>query len=132
MGLTLLPAVVIPSLWLFSGAAGIISVEHVYGTYVAQYPFATDTIVLGRDGKFTQQVEVTNNPPSKTIRGTWSFDPKIAYVMLDTYISVDNGFGKLNPKWRIPFRGNAASLPVERFFWSTTMGSGADYPYAKM
>src|SRR5260370_4731353 len=49
--------------------------EKVYGTYVASYPFGTETITLNRDGTFVQRVAIKQEQ-SVTVRGTWDFDPK--------------------------------------------------------
>ena len=49
--------------------------EKVYGTYVASYPFGTETITLDRDGTFVQRVEIKQEDPV-TVRGTWDFDAK--------------------------------------------------------
>jgi hypothetical protein len=116
---------------MFGGCSAGMPVEKVYGTYVATYPFGTDTITLNRDGTLVQEVVITGEPPPEVARGRWSFDPSNGYVTLDVYLPVDNGFGKLNGKWRIPNHGLAAALPVEKLLFRTIMGSGAQHPYVK-
>jgi hypothetical protein len=114
---------------VFGGCSA--SVQNVYGTYVATYPFGTDTITLNRDGTLDQQVVITGDPPPEIAHGHWSFDPSNGYVTFDVYLQVDNGFGKLNRTWRTPHHGLAASLPIEKILFRMTMGSGAQYPYVK-
>lgn len=107
------------------------SIEKAYGTYVATYPFGTDTVILNPDGSVVQQIVVTNDSPPAIINGHWRFDSSNGYVTFDVYLSADDGFGKLNSKWRIPHQGSAASLPIEQLFLRTIMGSGAQHPYVK-
>jgi hypothetical protein len=107
-----------------------VAAENVPGTYVASYPFATDVIVLNRDGTFDQQVIVPTDPPPAALKGSWRYNPNDGYITFKGYLSVDNGFGRLNSAWRIA--GEGASLPVERvMFVRTVMGSGKQYPYVK-
>jgi hypothetical protein len=116
---------------MFGGCSASVPLQNVYGTYVATYPFGTDTITLNRDGTLVQNVVITDDPPPEIARGHWSFDSSNSYVTFDVYLSVDNGFGKLNATWRTPHHGSAASLPIEKILFRTTMGSGAQYPYIK-
>lgn len=115
---------------LGSCSAGV-TAQDILGTYVATYPFGTDTITLNSDGTLDQRVVVTGDPPPESAHGHWSFDPSNGYVTFDVYLQVDNGFGKLNGAWRTPHRGSAASLPIEKSLFGMTMGSGAQHPYVR-
>ena len=42
-----------------TGCSTTVAADRVYGTYVASYPFGTDTITLNRDGTFEQRVMVS-------------------------------------------------------------------------
>ena len=114
-----------------SGFSTTVPIEKVYGTYVASYPFGTDTIMLDRDGTFVQKVVVYDDPPPAVTKGHWEFDAKKSHVNFDRYLPIDDGFGRLNKNWRTPNEGVAAVLPVERLFFRTVMSSGAEYPYFK-
>jgi hypothetical protein len=116
---------------VIGGCSASVPVQNVHGTYVATYPFGTDTITLNSDGTLVQQVVIAGDPPPESARGHWSFDPSNGYVTFDVYLQVDNGFGKLNGTWRTPHHGSAASLPVEKSLFGMTMGSGAQHPYVK-
>jgi hypothetical protein len=73
---------------------------------------------------------VPADPPPAALRGSWRYNPNDGYITLEGYLTVDNGFGRLNSRWRVA--GNGASLPVERvMFVRTIMGSGKQYPYVK-
>lgn len=103
-----------------------LSAENVVGTYVASWPFGTDTITLNIDGTFVQQVEVNNEPRRGTIKGSWTLTDR--YVRLDTYLAIADGFGKFNSKWRDPSK---ATLPIDTLFFITLMNSGAVHPYVR-
>lgn len=116
---------------LFAGGCAQTSVEKVYGTYVANYPFGVATIVLNEDGSFVQKVVVTNDPPPQSIEGHWKFDTNNGYVTFDEYLPIDDGFGRLNSNWRNPYHGLAAALPVEQLLFRTVIGAGTQHPYVK-
>ena len=108
-----------------------VPIEKVYGTYVASYPFGTDTITLNRDGTFAQKVVVYDDPPPAVTQGHWEFNAKRSHVTFDRHLPMDEGFGRLDKNWRTPHEGIAAILPVEILFFRIVLGSGANYPYYK-
>ena len=104
--------------------------EKVYGTYVASYPFGTETLTLNRDGTFVQQVHMKNEHPV-TVRGSWSFDPKEkSRVDLYGLMFVVDGFSELRSDWRTVKPG-LASFGVQRRWFKVMMGSAGRYPYVK-
>ena len=128
IGFVLLGVAVSVALSAFSRT---VPIESVYGTYVASYPFGTDTIMLNRDGTFVQKVEVYDDPPPAVAQGRWIFDAKKSHVTFDRYLPIDEGFGRLNKNWRIPNEGIAAVLSIEILFFRIVLGSGSNYPYFK-
>lgn len=110
-----------------------VSIEDVFGTYVASYPFGTVTVMLNRDGTFVQQVVVYEDPPPASTTGNWEFDPEDSDVWFNRYLPISDGFGRLSEDWRTPVERRAAAiLPVRRRFFSViVMGSGEGYPYYK-
>ena len=106
-----------------------VPVEKVYGTYVASYPFGTETITLDRDGTFVQRVEIKQEEPV-TVRGTWDFDAKESRANFYGALIVADGFDHLRGDWRTVTTG-IVSLDVERHWFRVGMGSAATYPYIK-
>jgi len=103
--------------------------EIVYGTYIASYPFGTETITLNRDGTFVQSVAIKQEQPL-TVHGTWDFDPKNSRANFYGTIVVTDGFDHLRNDWRTVTTG-IVSLDVERHWFRVEMGSAATYPYIK-
>jgi hypothetical protein len=103
--------------------------EEVYGTYVASYPFGTDTLVLNRNGTFEQLVALKNEQPV-TVRGSWDFDPEESRIRMYDSLVVADGFGKLRSDWRKVGPG-VASLPVKRLWFKLVIGSGGEHPYVR-
>ena len=103
--------------------------ETVPGTYVASYPFGTETLTLNSDGSFTHQIEIKGETPITTT-GTWEFDSKESYVRLNDFLSVVDGFGHLKSDWRAT-KPAPAALPAGRLWFRITIDSGAEYPYVK-
>jgi len=100
-----------------------------YGTYVASYPFGTETITLNRDGTFVQRVEIKQEQ-ALTVQGTWDFDPKESHANFYGALIVADGFDHLRSDWRTVTAG-IVSLDVERRWFKVVMGSAATYPYVK-
>ena len=103
--------------------------EKVYGTYVASYPFGTETLTLNQDGSFVQQVAIKGQPPV-TVQGSWSSEPNNKHVILKGSMMVVDGFGKLRSDWRIVPSGIVA-ISTERLWFRVVLNSGGQYPYIK-
>jgi hypothetical protein len=103
--------------------------EKVGGTYVASYPFGSETLTLDPDGSFIQRVEVQGEAPL-TISGTWKFDPQNSYVRFNNFLLVVDGFGHLNKDWRSKNPG-IVELSAGRLWFKITLGSGGQHPYRK-
>jgi len=80
--------------------------EKMYGTYVASYPFGTETITLNRDGTFVQCVAIKQEHPV-TVRGTWDFDPRESRANFHGAMIVADGFDQLRTDWRTVTTGIA-------------------------
>ena len=111
------------------GCSMTVSAEKVYGTYIASYPFATETITLNRDGTFVQRVAIKQDQPV-TVRGTWDFDPKESRVSLYGAMLLVDGFDHLRGDWRTVTTG-IVSWDVERHWFRVVMHSASAYPYVK-
>jgi len=98
-------------------------------TYMASYPFGTETITLKRDGSFVQRVTIENEPPT-TVQGTWQFDQKESRLTLSGSMVIVDGFDRLRNDWRAVDPG-VVSVDVERHWSKVLMASAAKYPYVK-
>ncbi len=103
--------------------------DDVYGTYMASYPFGTETITLKRDGSFVQRVTIENQQPA-TVQGTWQFDQKESRLTLSGSMVIVDGFDRLRNDWRAIDPG-VVSVDVERHWSKVLMASAAKYPYVK-
>ena len=101
----------------------------VYGTYVASYPFGTETITLKPDRAFRQRVEIENQKPA-SVEGTWQFDPKESRITLTGSMVVVDGFGRLRNDWRAVDPG-VVSMDVEKHWSRILMATAAKFPYVK-
>ena len=103
--------------------------DDVYGTYMASYPFGTETITLKRDGTFVQRVTIENHSLA-TVQGTWQFDQKESRLTLSGSMVIVDGFDKLRNDWRAVDPG-VVSVDVGRHWSKVLMASAAKYPYIK-
>ena len=103
--------------------------DEMYGTYVASYPFGTDTITLNRDGTFVQRVAINQEQPV-IVRGTWDFDAKVHRISLYGAIVVVDGFGDLRKDWRTVTTG-IVSPDVDKRWFKVVMTLNPEYPYVK-
>jgi hypothetical protein len=114
---------------MLAGCSMTVPADKVYGTYVASYPFGTETITLNRDGTFVQRVAIKQEQPV-TVRGTWDFDPKESRANFYGAMIVADGFDHLRRDWRTVTTG-IVSLDVERHWFRVMMGSAATFPYIR-
>jgi hypothetical protein len=101
----------------------------LYGTYVAAYPFGTDTLTIGREGHFSQRIEVTGQG-AQTFNGTWQYSQKDSSIEFHGIGSVADGFGHLKNDWRTDVIENSFQA-VERSWFKIVINSGARVPYVK-
>jgi hypothetical protein len=106
-----------------------VPLQKVYGTYLARYPYGTDTIKLKPDGSFVQQVSVNQEKPVFAT-GRWEFDPNDSRVTFYGVLLVDNGFGNLRNHWELPAAG-LVDLSVEMHWFRVVIGSGDEFPFFK-
>lgn len=101
----------------------------VYGTYLARYPFGTDSITLNADGTFVQKATIGNSQPV-IVHGEWVFEPKDSRVNLYGLMVVSDGFGRLRPDWQSIAPG-LVSFDVEKHWFRVVMASASQFPYLK-
>jgi hypothetical protein len=70
--------------------------EDVPGTYMLQYPFGTETIIIAADHTFAQEVVVPEDNRTLRIKGKWSFHPEHVRLVLNRGFVLGRG-GKLSP-----------------------------------
>lgn len=108
------------------GCSMTVPAEKVYGTYVASYPFGTETITLNRDGTFVQRVAIKQEQPV-TVHRTWDFDPKESRVNLYGSMIVADRLDHLRKNWPTVTTG-IVSLDVERHWFKSRDGLGCYLP----
>jgi hypothetical protein len=91
-------------------------VDELWGTYIADYDLAKETLVLNRNGKFKQEVFLKSTGKIDFAYGTWDYDLKTQHIYFkDNYMAVQGSFGKLNPEYNKSESKNA-SPEVTTFF----------------
>lgn len=106
-------------------------VSPVYGTYLADYPAATELLTLKPDGTFTQSVTLHPHGRPVTTTGHWRFDQPTAYVIFDSgYIEVLDALGRRRPDYAQPLAG-MIFMPVVSCFGRLYIGTGRFVLYVK-
>jgi len=106
-------------------------VSPVYGTYIADYPAATERLTLKPDGTFVQSVTLRPHGRTVTSTGHWSFDQPTGFVVFDSgYIEVLDVFSRPRPDFAQPLAG-VVDMPVESCFGRLYIGSGRFVLYGK-
>jgi hypothetical protein len=114
---------------MLMGCSMRVSPDRVYGTYVASYPFGTDTLTLNQDLSFVQRVDIRGGE-SATVRGKWDFDPGESQVTLYGAMIAADEFDHLRKEWKTVTSG-IVSLDVEIRWFKILIGSAFTYPYVK-
>ncbi len=103
--------------------------EKVCGSYVASYPFGTETITLKPDGTVEQQIVIKNQPPV-TVQAKWEFDDKTSRIDFSGLKVVLDGLGQQRSNWQTAETGTV-SRDLELHWSRVVMASAAKYPYVK-
>jgi hypothetical protein len=111
------------------GCSATVPADKVYGSYVASYPFGTETITLNKDGSFVQLAAVEHRK-SASAMGRWEFDAKESRVSLYGAMVVIDPYDRLAEDWSVPVSG-IVSFDVERHWAKIQMNSAAKFPYFK-
>lgn len=118
---------------MFTGCGKPASNSDVPGTYVAQYPFATETVTIKGDGKFDQTIKVKASGKIATTNGTWRFDAKDEDIYFsEEFMVVVDGFGEMVTNFDTPTRKAISILPVRRSFGKMQIGVDPRIPYKKL
>ena len=105
----------------------------MYGTYIADYKFAKETLTLNPDGTYVQQVTLKTDGRVSVARGKWNYDPATAYATFDHHMMlVMDGFQHFMPNYAVPRKEGLVSLPVDRLFGQVRIGAAdGAAPYEK-
>ena len=95
-------------------------VSDLYGTYIAKYPYAKETLILYPNGKFTQDItiysktEIKEDFTGKIVyfdkeqytksTGHWTLYQSTQYIIFDNYISIAPPFENFRKKCTTPGR----------------------------
>jgi hypothetical protein len=106
-------------------------VARVYGTYLANYSAATESLTLKPDGTFVQSVTLHSHSKPVTSTGHWRFDQPTAFVIFDSgYIEVLDAFGRPRPDYAQPLAG-VVDMPVVRCLGHLYIGTARFVLYAQ-
>ena len=104
----------------------------LYGTYVAEYPFGKDKLILKPGGEYFQEVTITGKAAVATTTGRWSYEPATGYITLKNPLVVADALGKLQPNYDKPFVGDAGLPVIEWFFRDLLIGGDEGVQYKKI
>ena len=103
----------------------------VYGTYVADYPAAAETLTLRPDGTFIQTVTPHEGGKPVTSSGHWRFDAPTGFVIFPTgYIEVLDALGRARPDFAQALSG-MVDMPVVGCLGQLYIGTGRFVLYHK-
>lgn len=117
---------------LLLGCGRTVSRSDLLGTYVANYAFATETLLVHDQGHFTQTIKVHSDGRVAVTNGTWRFDPKERDVIFsEQFMVVADGFGEMVTNFDHPTREAIVILPVRRYFGKIQIGAHPGVPYKR-
>lgn len=73
--------------------------EELYGTYIADYQFAKEKLVLNKDGTFTQEIQLKTKPEVNIRKGKWWYSTEGRSIHFDDqFMIVCDGWGRFIAK----------------------------------
>lgn len=109
-----------------------VSLDNLYGTYVADYKVANEQLTIKRDGTFLQKVTLKANQKIDIAQGTWTYDLEDRYLRLDNnFMVVVDGFMEFNPNYSQAKKGKSA-LPIGKYLGNIRIGTSEGVLYKKI
>ena len=97
----------------------------LYGTYLADYEFATEKVTINKDGTFIQEVTLAETSKVDIAKGTWKYDSEDGVFIFDhNFMCVKDGFARLKPDYAKPRDKGLVMMPAYRMFFRIYLGSG--------
>jgi hypothetical protein len=127
-------AVLVATIAVFGAVSGCRypqEATELYGTYVADYRFGKEQLILKPSGEYQQEVRIVNKP-SLTAAGRWSYDAATGYITMKNALVIADGFGNLKPDYdKLPVGDTV--LPARRsLFGEIRIGGGEGIDYRKI
>jgi hypothetical protein len=124
---------------VLSGCGKPITKSDMPGTYIADFGFATDTLMVKPDRHFVQTIKVKADGKVATANGTWWFDQEDGTIHFSEFMVVIDGFSQMVTNFDASTNRGPSFATVRRRFgkleidgddwlWGRT---GADAPYKK-
>jgi hypothetical protein len=122
---------IILTLMMLAGCSWNVPAEEVYGTYVASYPYGTETVTLNRDGTFVQSIAIKQET-TVTVQGTWEFESGTGETRVTFHGArvVDSGSDHPKKDWQTAPTG-LVSLDISIIWFHVQMATGDAHPYMK-
>jgi hypothetical protein len=105
--------------------------ENLPGTYIADYGYATDILLVRADGTFKQIVNIKGNSTPRITNGTWEYEFSLGYFTLSTeHFSVTDNRGRFNPD--LAHRPGVSIMPAKVFLGRVQIDDDPSVPYYKV
>lgn len=86
-----------------------INEKNLCGTYIAEYSFGTEKLILNANGEYIQEFSIRNEQKGKpkvlTVRGHWRYEPSDKYIELENALNVADPADGLRKDYDVPFDG---------------------------
>jgi hypothetical protein len=116
---------------LSAGCGQAKSASELPGSFLADYRFACERLVLCSDGTFTQKVVLKSDNTTRVAAGTWQFDSIGQCIKFDTnFLLVVDGLGQFRSNYTAPLKGTVL-LPVTKFLGRTSLEMTETVRYRK-
>ncbi len=122
-----------------SGCGGSIKISDLAGTYIADFGFATDMLIINPDNRYTQTIKIKENDKTAIVNGTWRFDEKNGALHFSAFMVVINGFSQMVTNFDDLKNVKPQIIGLRRRFGKIEIGgddwlwgrTGIDAPYKK-
>ena len=119
-------------LFLLTSCRGQVSLDDLYGTYVADYEVANEQLTINEDGTFLQKVTLKSSQKVDIAKGIWRYDLKEGYLRLDNnFMVVVDGLMEFKPDYLQPQKA-IIFKPVGKFFGNIRIGTLEGVLYKKI
>jgi len=125
---------------LLSACDKPVTLSNLAGTYVADFGFATDTLVLKEGGQCVQTIKIKDDNRVVTKSSTWRFRPGQRDIVISSnYMLIVDGFSQMKTNFDGPNTNPFVLGPIRRRWGALEIGgddwlwgrTGVEAPYKK-
>ena len=118
---------------VFPCSFGVNNPRVLLGTYFVEHEYATEKIILKKEGVFIHEVTAKGSSKTDVAEGQWKYNADSGYLTFDeNFMIVVDGFNKFIPDYAKPRSSGIVGKSIDKFFGNISISRGDRKGYKKI